>query len=187
MLRGTYHVLKSMLICGALVLSVQCRPPRVTSPDPRLAFNCEPVDDRSATPVPLHELAGQFDLVAVATSGSRKGASVSGLLSLEYADHLWGWTTVDLLEIGVTDVNVAPSSQLRAQPGIQGSVSVIESRVVLSIGSGGGVHGGAYFLIIGRDASGVVIGTWSGDREQPRPSGYFCLQKIADRSGGSEE
>ena len=160
----------SLVGCGAPQLS---RP----APVPSGQAACQPPGGPLAE-IELIDLRGDFTLVAFATAGRSPGGASEGLLSLSLDRGLRGRSTIDLLAIGVTEVSVSPNTALPALSGVEGGESIGERGVVLWMGRGSAIHGGARFHALGRAQDGRIVGTWEGDREQPRPVGYFCLSAL---------
>jgi len=159
--------------------------------------SCRPASSDPASLNRVRELAGEYQLLLVASSGARPGASTGGSLVLAERDSVgvpfYGWTDIDLEAVGAHRLGDLSSTSPQA-PGVLvlttpgGSDPAMVRSVTLRFGSHANqadllLFDGAYTALYGRwierDAFG---GEWASGVQGPEASGSFC----AVRHGASE-
>ena len=189
-------MIRRRFVIAALAAVVGCSghgDPRTSTESPL----CRPGSPDPASLNRVRELAGEYQLLLVASSGARSGASAGGSLVLAERDSVgvpfYGWTDIDLEAVGAQRLGDLSSTSPRA-PGVlvlttpAGSDPDSVRSVTMRFGSHANQEGlllfdGAYTALyvrwIERDAFG---GGWASGVQGPEASGSFC----AVRDGASD-
>ena len=172
---------------------------------PRLSLNdCRPVGAQRAAAMPLDQLNGTFDVVFVATAGTRAGQQApgrlvlrpqdAGLVAVPNADTSVVVTqpTIGQLDLAVADIGATqmgdPMSDSAATPGVGLYVTRVRggevTGVVARVGSASNIRnqtlfdGGYFTLHIAGVSRDGLWGTWRSSAGTgfmtAEPAGHFC-------------
>lgn len=169
--------------------------------------DCPPPAAESAQPSSAAGLTGEYRLRLVATSGTRKGSAVEGLLRLRPQDSLlryrvrlggvrdttvlhplFGGVEIDLTPVGAVAVGSTTSLD-PMQPGVlvmerHGSAERSPGEITIRLGSEANrrdrvrFDGGYTALRVQKIDRKRFSGTWSSGVTRKRASGYFCATKL---------
>lgn len=151
---------------------------------------------------PVDWMAGDYDLVMVATSGIEGATSTSGRLHLkarttpltvswpERTSPVYGWMDVDLKPFGRINLAYPPSDRDPNRPGVDVIHDTRDRSLVLTLGAAGSgdvVYFDAGIMMFVHSVTNLSIaGRWqaSGNVVPPLAGGYFCATRV---SGKTEE